>query len=81
MMRDASSRRQSAHVLLWVVVVLGVLAIFTSLQRRMIYYPTVAQEGELLEAAAPLGMTAWRDGSGGLIGWRPAGQGEAFGGR
>lgn len=45
------------------------------MQRQMIYYPTVAEEGELLEAAAQLGMTAWRDDSGDLIGWRPAGQG------
>lgn len=77
-MRDASSRRQSAHALLWFVVAMGVLAILTSLQRQMIYYPAVAEEGELLEAAAQLGMTAWRDDSGGLIGWRPAGQGADF---
>jgi len=40
----------------------------------MIYHPTVAEEDELLETAAQLGLAAWRDGNGELIGWRPAGE-------
>lgn len=75
-MRDASFRRQSAHVFPWAVAALGVLAIFASLQRQMIYHPTVAQERELLPVAAQLGLAPWRDESDGLIGWRPAAEGD-----
>ena len=50
---------------------------FTTMQRQMIYYPAVAEERGLLDEAARLGLKPWRDGNGGLIGWRPASQGES----
>jgi len=72
MLRKRIFSRRSAHILWWPAAALGVLIIFTSLQRQMIYHPGVAEEHELLQAAAPRGLTAWRDGNDNLIGWRPA---------
>ena len=50
---------------------------FAALQRQMIYYPTVAGEGELLKEAARVGLRPWRDGEGALIGLRAASSGNA----
>lgn len=49
---------------------LAVLVLFAALQRRMTYFPTRAVEAALLAEAARIGVEAWRDGSGALIGWR-----------
>ncbi|WP_188109732.1 alpha/beta hydrolase [Pseudohalioglobus sediminis] len=50
---------------------------FTSLQRQLIYFPEVAPEAVLLDAAGRVGMLPWRSGKDELIGWRshPAGKG------
>lgn len=45
----------------------------TALQRHLIYFPATAPEEQLLELASRAGLQAWRDGSGAIIGWRPAG--------
>lgn len=65
-----------SRIAIWGIVALGVIAIFAKLQRQMIYYPTVAGEGELLAEAGRLGMQAWRDDNDGLVGWRPLRQGD-----
>lgn len=62
----------ASRIVLWALVVMGVVGIFTRLQRQMIYYPAVMAEPELLAEAARQGLQAWRDDSGELMGWRPA---------
>lgn len=48
-----------------------------ALQRQLIYFPEVAPEQTLLQAAAASGLQAWRGPEGELIGWRtPAAGGE-----
>jgi pimeloyl-ACP methyl ester carboxylesterase len=76
---ERTRRRLTGHVVIWGIVALGVIGIFTALQRQMIYYPTVAGERVLLDEAARLGLQAWREENGDLIGWRPAA--ESDGGR
>jgi len=49
------------------VVGLALLALF---QRRLLYFPAPAEAPAALAAAARLGVTAWRDPSGTLRGWR-----------
>lgn len=61
----------------WGIVILGVIGIFSKLQRQMIYYPTVAGERELLAEAAGLGMQAWSDDNGHPLGWRPLKEGDS----
>jgi len=51
---------------------------FATLQRQLIYYPTVESEAELLRAAAGTGLLDWRDENDQLIGWRShSGNGDA----
>jgi hypothetical protein len=52
------------------------IAIFTTIQRQLIYYPAVAEEHVLLDEATRLGLRPWRDENEGLIGWRPAREGD-----
>ncbi len=53
-----------------VLVLIGLVAMFTALQRQLIYYPEVASEPDLLAIAQRIGMQYWRDDDGHLIGWR-----------
>ena len=76
-MKERTGARISGHILIWGLATLGVIAMFTTLQRQMIYYPAVADERVLLEQAARLGLKPWRDRHQGLIGWQPASQGES----
>jgi hypothetical protein len=48
---------------------LGVVVLFTALQRQMIYFPTRASETALLAEAARVGAEPWREESGAVIGW------------
>jgi len=48
---------------------LGVLALF---QRRLLYFPSPAEDAASLATAARLGVEPWRDGRGALRGWRLA---------
>jgi pimeloyl-ACP methyl ester carboxylesterase len=71
-----SRRWLTGHIAIWGIVALGVIGIFTALQRQMIYYPTVAGERAQLDEAARLGLQSWQDENGDLIGWRPAKEGD-----
>ena len=62
-----SRRWLTGHIAIWGIVALGVIGIFTALQRQMIYYPTVAGERALLDEAARLGLQSWQDENGDLI--------------
>ncbi len=59
------------------ILMMGGILVLAALQRKLIYYPEVADEDYLLRTAARIGLQDWRDGSGQLIGWRtrPAGKG------
>ena len=46
------------------------IALLTSLQRQMIFFPQTATEPELLREADRIGLQPWRDASDALIGWR-----------
>jgi len=48
---------------------LGVLALF---QRKLLYFPSPAEDGAALATAARLGVEPWRDERGALRGWRLA---------
>jgi pimeloyl-ACP methyl ester carboxylesterase len=72
MILKRSRRRLTGHIAVWGIVALGVIGIFTALQRQMIYHPTVVGERALLEEADRLGLQSWRDENGDLIGWRSA---------
>ncbi|MDX1697112.1 MAG: hypothetical protein R3308_02450, partial [Thiohalobacterales bacterium] len=56
-----NKRRVSGHVIIWSLAALGVFGILTTLQRQLIYFPSVAPESVLLEEAARLGLGVWRD--------------------
>jgi pimeloyl-ACP methyl ester carboxylesterase len=49
---------------------MGVVVMFAALQRQLIYYPELASEASLLEAAQRINLQGWRNSSGQLIGWR-----------
>ncbi len=61
----------------WLLGVLGIYAGFCLLvfafQRRLLYFPERSAEGAAMARAARLGFEPWRDGAGGLRGWRAAG--------
>jgi len=48
---------------------LGGLLMFATLQRQLIYFPSVAAEPDQLQEAAAVGLKPWRDEDGALIGW------------
>jgi pimeloyl-ACP methyl ester carboxylesterase len=52
-----------------VLVFIGGLFMFATLQRQMIYYPEVAPEEALLATAEKFGLLDWRDDDQQLIGW------------
>jgi pimeloyl-ACP methyl ester carboxylesterase len=55
----------------------GGLFMLAALQRQLIYFPEVVSERSLLESAQRMGLRAWRDSSGGLIGWRASRRSDA----
>lgn len=48
------------------------------LQRRLMYFPRRAIEAEALREAHGLGLGAWRDARGSLLGWRPPPSGQGL---
>jgi len=48
------------------------LLMLSACQRQLIYFPSRAAEPELLAQAPRIGLQAWRDAGGRLIGWRSA---------
>lgn len=52
------------------LVYVGFLALLMGCQRHFIYYPVRGSEAELSAMAGRLGLAAWRDADGQLIGWR-----------
>jgi pimeloyl-ACP methyl ester carboxylesterase len=65
-----SRRRISGQIAGVVLVFFGVLFMFATLQRQLIYYPEVVAEATLLDTASRIGMEDWRDANGQLVGWR-----------
>lgn len=53
-----------------VLVYLGLLTLVAFGQRKYIYYPQRAPEGDLFERAARHGLAPWKDDAGTVIGWR-----------
>jgi pimeloyl-ACP methyl ester carboxylesterase len=74
---QSSKHRISGQVAGVVLVTIGGLFMFASLQRQLIYYPEVATEAALLDTANRMGMRDWRNGSGQLIGWHTAPTGSS----
>jgi pimeloyl-ACP methyl ester carboxylesterase len=68
----ARDRRATLFAVLRVIVLsyLGLCLMLLALQRHLIYYPTRAPEEALVRLAESDSLAAWRDGSGGLQGWR-----------
>ena len=60
-----------------VIFALGVFIMLTALQRQLIYFPSNAQADMLSELASRLGLQAWRDSAGGVIGWKSPGDPNA----
>lgn len=54
------------------LVYLALLVLVAGCQRRLIYFPSVGSESELLRSAGGAGLAAWRNGSGSIIGWEAA---------
>ncbi len=50
----------------------GMVLVLAGCQRSMIYHPVRHPEATAVKLAALDGLVPWRDGSGELIGWRPA---------
>jgi alpha-beta hydrolase superfamily lysophospholipase len=45
-------------------------------QRKLLYFPFHQTEAEMMDEACASGCRAWRDGSGNLLGWKSAGNGQ-----
>ncbi len=57
----------------------GLLCLLVVLaQRRLLYFPARATGPDALAAARGLGLEAWRDGRGALLGWRAPGAGKGL---
>ena len=67
---QGSKRRISGQVAGIVLIVIAGFFMFASLQRQMIYFPEVAPEAALVDTANRIGIQAWRNTQGQLIGWR-----------
>lgn len=48
------------------------LVVFTSLQRKLLYYPSRHAQNEAVHAAQGVGLEPWRNVSGEIIGWQSA---------
>ena len=68
-MQNGLRRRVAGQITLSALVVVGVIYMFASLQRQLIYFPQVEPEDKLLRVAAAAGLQPWRDSSDALIGW------------
>jgi pimeloyl-ACP methyl ester carboxylesterase len=56
-----------------IIFALGVLIMLTALQRQLIYFPSKAKSDVLSELASRMGLQAWRDSEGMVIGWKTPG--------
>lgn len=73
-MRESRPVRFARGIAIPAVFLLGIALMFTALQRQMIYFPSQAAEADQLQEAAGLGLQAWRNESGALVGWIPVTQ-------
>ncbi len=69
-MQNGGRRRVAGQITVSALVVIGVVYMFASLQRQLIYFPQVEPEADLLRVAAGAGLQPWRDADNGLIGWQ-----------
>ncbi|MEM9314132.1 MAG: alpha/beta fold hydrolase [Pseudomonadota bacterium] len=60
------------NITLATLLLIGGLAMLTALQRQLIYFPERESENALLSTAERIGLRAWRNARGDLIGWRTA---------
>jgi alpha-beta hydrolase superfamily lysophospholipase len=60
-----------------VIFALGAFFMLTALQRQLIYFPSKAQADVLSELASRMGLQAWRDNAGEVIGWKSPGDPKA----
>ena len=60
-----------------IIFALGVFIMLTALQRQLIYFPSKAQANVLSELASRMGLQAWRDKAGEVIGWKSPGDPNA----
>ena len=77
MVDSGNKRRVAGQALVWGLVLVGVIGIFATLQRQLIYFPTVVEEAVLDAEAARLDLSAWRNEQGQLVGWRTVAEGSA----
>jgi len=71
-MREPVSRLFSIKFAVPVLLILGMFAMLTTLQRQLIYFPSKAGEQDLLQQGARIGVEVWRNEHGSAIGWKPA---------
>lgn len=69
-MNDRSSQLYSYGLAL-LIPVLGVFAVFTALQRHLIYFPSHASAEDLTREGARLRLEPWLGSDGASIGWKP----------
>jgi pimeloyl-ACP methyl ester carboxylesterase len=65
-----NKRRISGYAAGLLLVFIGGLFMFATLQRQLIYFPELAPEAALVDTASRIGMQEWRNAQGQLIGWR-----------
>jgi hypothetical protein len=71
-MPESKYPRLAGRMVVLLVLMLGVFVMFAGMQRKLIYFPSLAQEQQQLLEAAASGLQPWRGEDGSLLGWRQA---------